>query len=337
MVFLWLKVGFLIMLVGWVFLAKGRAFFPSAVLTPIDKSVITGNGYIHVVIEVKPVEKSHIAVRLNRQEFLPLLTPRNRQGVSFHHYGLPLGFGENYLEIVHPEGLVENIRLFFYSELGDIGETGGHFTVPPPFQFRPFHEPQRSEKCRQCHEMTPKETDKAPPTPSQSTCFPCHRRITAFPQVHGSAAVWSCTVPCHNPTSAPALYATQKPVRDLCYTCHVAEGQQFFSSLYQHGPTATGKCTICHNPHGTENPFWLKKPPWYLCTTCHPEKSEGKHVLAWGITSDSHPTRGRKDLSRPGAELACNSCHNPHAANTPALWKFGAMDRMEFCQACHNK
>ena len=302
---------------------------PALIHTPLDKSVITGNGYIHVVVEVKPQERARTAVWLNGQEFLPLLTPQDSQGVTFHHYALTLNFGTNMLEIERPDGSRKEVNLYFYSDVG------GSFTIPPGFQMRPFHAVPREERCRTCHDLTPKETDKMPPAPSQSTCYPCHHQITAFSQVHGPAAVWACTV-CHDPKTTPK-YATPRPVRDLCYTCHVAAKEAFFRSKYQHGPTATGKCIICHNPHGTNNPFWLKKPPWYLCTTCHPEKSEGKHVLAWGITGESHPTRGRPDLSRPGSELACHSCHNPHGANAPALWQFGATERMQFCQTCHNK
>ncbi|MBI4641230.1 MAG: cytochrome c3 family protein [Candidatus Tectomicrobia bacterium] len=321
-----------IFLLGWPSLLSESALLPSSVVhTPPDKSVVTGNGYIHVVIEVKPQENQKMAVRLNGQEFLPLLTPQDRQGSTFHHYALTLDFGVNSLELLRQGGNPEKIDLFFYSDIG------GQFTVPPGFQFRPFHEVPKEQKCSQCHSMTPKETDTAPPSPAQSTCYACHRQITAVKQVHGPAALWGCTLLCHDPTSTPAKYATPNPVWTLCYTCHAAEKREFFESKYQHGPTSTGKCIICHNPHGTDNPFWLKKPPWSLCITCHPEKGDGKHVMSWGPTSDTHPTRGRPDLSRPGAELACSSCHNPHASNAPALWKFGAVERTQFCQACHNK
>jgi predicted CXXCH cytochrome family protein len=155
-------------------------------------------------------------------------------------------------------------------------------------------------------------------------------------EVHGPVAVWGCLV-CHDPKAKPSPYATPVRVLDLCYGCHTDQRDYFFSAKYQHGPTSTGRCTICHNPHGSPNPYWLKRVPWDLCTSCHFEKATGRHVIAWGPGGDTHPTRGRPDPMRPERELACNSCHNPHAANSQYLWNFDARQHTELCQTCHRK
>jgi predicted CXXCH cytochrome family protein len=154
--------------------------------------------------------------------------------------------------------------------------------------------------------------------------------------VHGPAALWNC-LKCHDAQSVPARYATPVPVRDLCFGCHTDLKDYFFSTPYQHGPTATGMCTICHNPHGTNNEFWLKKEPWDLCTTCHAEKASGRHVIAWGPSGQTHPTRGRPDPMKPEREFSCRSCHNPHASNMPKLWNYNVKSYFELCQVCHNK
>jgi predicted CXXCH cytochrome family protein len=120
-----------------------------------------------------------------------------------------------------------------------------------------------------------------------------------------------------------------------CFGCHQEQKDRFYGNPYQHGPTATGFCTICHNPHGTDNEFFVKKATWNLCTTCHYEKGSGRHVVSWGPSGQTHPTRQRPDPSRAGKELSCASCHNPHAAPGAKLWNFGAVRWMDLCRNCH--
>ncbi len=190
--------------------------------------------------------------------------------------------------------------------------------------------------CRNCHSLEAAPEDVGPPTPDQSTCYPCHAGLTKVKEVHGPAALWACTK-CHDPASAPQRYATPEPVMPLCFGCHQEQKDRFYGSPYQHGPTATGFCTLCHNPHGSEHGLFLKKAAWDLCTTCHFEKGSGRHVVAWGPGGQTHPTRGRPDPVRANRELSCASCHNPHAAPGPKLWNFGATSWVDLCRNCHRR
>ena len=297
-------------------------------LYPPDRAVFVGAGLAHLVIELnRPVK---ISARLNGS---PLSDAKVKDKI--HHYPLRLKFGLNRIDVEVQGGELaieqEKREIFFFYPIAEKNKIPGGFTS------KPFHQAGKTaEKCAACHVLEPQKIDHSPLTPKDSSCHICHSRLTRFKHVHGPASLWRCLA-CHDSKSSPAKYVTPVPVRDLCYGCHEAQKNYFFSSRYQHGPTATGMCTICHNPHGSENEFWLKKPRWDLCTTCHFEKASGRHVIAWGPTGDTHPTRGRPDPMRPERELACPSCHNPHAANSPKLWNFGATTLFQLCTTCHKK
>ena len=316
----------------WLFALRGdgqTANSPAlTLLYPADQSVYIGAGLTHLVFELnRPVK---ITIRLNGK-------PAGEAKVAekIYHYPLRLQFGLNRIEIEAMEGEKslgqEKLQLFFFSPLAEEKE------IPQGFAARPFHRAgETKEKCLACHVLEPQKADLAPSTPKNSSCYTCHQGLTRFRQVHGPASLWNC-LGCHDAKSSPAKYATPVPVRDLCYGCHTDQRDYFFSSLYQHGPTSTGMCTICHNPHASDNEFWLKKPPWDLCTTCHAEKASGRHIIAWGPSGDSHPTRGRPDPMKPERELSCRSCHNPHASNAPKLWNFDATTAYQLCWTCHKK
>lgn len=122
-------------------------------------------------------------------------------------------------------------------------------------------------------------------------------------------------------------------VLDTCLTCH----QDTLSGEIRHGPVDAGLCTICHNPHGSGNPAWLRKPSWNLCVTCHAEKAGGRHVVSGFVSGNTHPTRDRRDPSRPGKTMSCTSCHSPHSAATRDLFVLGIKMRFEMCGICHRR
>jgi len=302
---------------------------PFQILYPEDRSLYGGGGAIHVVVEIHR-HPGTLRVRVNGKV---LEDPAVKD--AFYHYAATLEFGLNRLdvELFQDSRLIgqEMRELFFFSPIAKIAE------VPRGFILTPFHlRDSTPNKCARCHVLEPRPTDAAPPSPGASSCHICHRGLTQFKQVHGPAALWNC-LRCHDPDSSPARYATAVPVRNLCYGCHTDQRDYFFSSPYQHGPTATGMCTICHNPHASDNEFWLKKEPWDLCTTCHAEKASGRHVIAWGPSGQTHPTRGRPDPKKPEREFSCRSCHNPHASNMPKLWNYNVSSYFDLCQVCHNK
>lgn len=297
-------------------------------LYPPDRAIVGGAGLSHLVIELNQPVK--ISARLNGK---PL--PEAQVENNIYHYSLRLNFGLNRIE-VKVQGKGRSVgqggrEIFFFSQLAEENK------IPQGFASIPFHQAAKTtEECAACHILEPQKSDLSPRTPTDSSCYICHKELTQFKRVHGPASLWNC-LQCHDSSSSPARYATPTPVRNLCYRCHEVQKKYFFSSRYQHGPTATGMCTICHNPHASKNNFWLKKEPWDLCTTCHQEKASGRHVIAWGPTGDTHPTRGRPDPMKPEREFSCRSCHNPHASNAPKLWNFNATTRFQLCQTCHNK
>ena len=297
-------------------------------LYPPDRSVYIGAGLTHVVLEVNQPAK--ITVRLNGKP-----AAEAKVAEKIYHYPLRLQLGLNRIAIEVVEGEKSpgqgELQLFFFSPIAEDKE------IPQGFASRPFHRTgETKEKCLACHLLEPQKADLAPRSPKDSSCHTCHQGLNRFKQVHGPASLWNC-LGCHDPKSSPVKYATPVPVRDLCFGCHTDLKNYFFSSQYQHGPTATGMCTICHNPHASDNEFWLKKPPWDLCTTCHAEKASGRHIIAWGPSGDSHPTRGRPDPMKPEREFSCRSCHNPHASNAPKLWNFNATTAYQLCWTCHRK
>lgn len=211
------------------------------------------------------------------------------------------------------------------------------YRVPPPeFKKNPFHVQNREAVCRPCHQMDVSEKDMNPPKPKDSSCYPCHYKITEYKHVHGPAAKWACLA-CHEKDSSPIKYITPIPEKPLCYKCHENEKNKWVSKKFVHGPVATGRCSICHDSHGSNYDFWLKKSTWYLCVTCHVEMGTGKHTVAPFALFGKHPTKGVKDPLRPGKRLTCASCHNPHTSNTKDLLavEFNITSKFKFCGRCH--
>ncbi len=265
---------------------------------------------------------------------------------EFICFTVPLEPGLNNIEIaaLKEKTVVDRVVLSVFRRSDLISK----YRVPPQgFKKTYFHAADRAA-CTKCHALEPGLFDRKPVSPATfpadafdsvtviaatSTCYSCHKALTAYPYVHGPASVWSC-LSCHDPESAPP-YSVKKPDSVVCYGCHVEQENRWVSMKYHHGPVTTGKCTICHSPHASENPFNLFKPTWQLCVNCHPEKGTGKHVIAESSSAEGHPTRNRKDPVRTGRDLTCASCHDPHASDSPHLWAFKAEGAPELCRKCH--
>jgi len=296
---------------------------------PADRSLVSGDGILHVIGEVQGAGAPGMEVRLDGDIIVAVARRVGDRAVM--HAALRLAPGLNRLSIVFRGSSGRPITM--EREVFHVVPLVPDAVPPPEFARRPFHAGDAPVVCARCHRVVARAEDTAPAAPEQSTCFSCHAGLTRAAEVHGPTAQWACTR-CHD-AAAGAAYATPEPVMPLCYACHVEQKERFYGSRYQHGPTATGRCTICHSPHGTGHRVFLKKAPWDLCTTCHVEKKSGRHVVAWGPSGQSHPTRGRPDPARPGQELSCASCHNPHAAPSPKLWNFKATIWLDLCRNCH--
>jgi predicted CXXCH cytochrome family protein len=253
--------------------------------------------------------------------------------------------GVNSIGIVAVKGNtpVDSVAFTVFQRSDLIGE---YRNVPDGYRKDHFHMKPHDE-CSRCHTLTATSNDRKPVTlktylelssgkesaVKASTCYSCHKEVTDYPYVHGPASLWSC-LSCHDPSADP-VYSVAQPVAKVCYTCHTEQEREWAEKQYQHGPVTLGKCTICHSPHGSVNPFNLYKPVWNLCTTCHAEKASGVHVLSGDFSSGGHPTHNRMDPLRPGKELTCASCHNPHASDSPSLWAYKVDNIFQLCLKCH--
>lgn len=263
-------------------------------------------------------------------------------------FTIPLNLGVNLININALKGdqPVDSIAFSIFRR----SDLEGKFQNPLKGYQKDYFHSKENPLCAQCHKLEPTEYDLKPVSPTTfkaeniekekvlaatSTCYSCHKGMTATKYVHGPAALWSC-LSCHNAGAKPR-YAVKKPDTEMCFNCHTEQKKEWSSRKYTHGPVTIGKCAICHSPHASDNPFNLVKPGWNLCTTCHFEKGTGLHVLGNSMFSKGHPTHNRPDPLRKGKELTCASCHDPHTSNYPHLWAFEVQTTIDLCQKCHKK
>jgi predicted CXXCH cytochrome family protein len=265
---------------------------------------------------------------------------------------VPLELGINKIDIKakKEDRIVDEVALTVFRRSDLVSK----YKKPPAgFQKDYFHITDRT-KCAPCHQvLEPAEGDNTTinietyaaetakikaVVPTESTCYSCHRRITAYSFVHEPNFVWSCLT-CHDSQAEPK-YSVRYPDPKLCYRCHVEQAQKRSGKKNYHAPYIADKCVICHNPHASENPYRLAQPTWLLCVSCHPDQGDGSHVIAayfWGTKHRRHPTHGVPDPSRKGRELTCASCHDPHASDAPNfITKYETMS-FDLCMKCHMK
>ncbi len=297
-------------------------------------------GIIGISLNVRKDSADLIKVNVNNERKATVIPDS-----EFECFSVKLANGINKITIlaIKKDSIVDwiNFRVFNRSDL-----ESAYRNPPAGFRRDYFHMTEHS-RCASCHALEPGEFDKksmniassslkipARMTAAVSTCYPCHKDITAFSNVHGPASVWSC-LSCHDPDTA-LKYSVKKPESETCYRCHVEQKNDWTAKKYIHGPVNTGKCTICHNPHASENRFVLYKPIWNLCVGCHVNSGTGKHIFT-GFNERGHPTKDRPDPLRKGKELSCSSCHNPHASNSQRLWALNADNAFDLCRKCHSR
>jgi len=269
---------------------------------------------------------------------------------KFECFSVPLIVGVNKIHIIAFKDSSQvdeaGISVFRRSELSK------EHTIPPPGFNKDFFHMKDRFTCTRCHTLKPGMLDKKPvdisafPTrtltdeiktaATTSTCYSCHKALTAYPFVHGPAAVWSC-LSCHEDGAKPN-YSVSKPDTRMCLSCHIEQKEKWETRKYFHGPFNTGKCAICHNPHAADYPFNLMNSTWDLCVSCHIDKGSGKHILERHMFASGtffHPTRGVPDPLRTGKELTCASCHHPHASHSPRLLRFNVPNGFSLCRKCH--
>ncbi|WP_415398026.1 cytochrome c3 family protein [Sulfurimonas sp. CS5] len=213
---------------------------------------------------------------------------------------------------------------------------------PDKFDKKYFHTEEKEKICSQCHDMSNNEVNGVAFTDvSDSNCYQCHNKIVKKKYAHAPAVNWLCTS-CHNSDvgmhnlydKGKSKFIAPDPISLRCFSCHKELKSEWEQKRFIHEPTDSGRCNKCHNPHASNNPNYLRIPVWKLCTSCHKDKINDSHVVKT-FSNKKHPTRGVNDPSRPGKELSCISCHNPHVSNTAYLLESG--QTINLCVKCHKK
>ena len=323
-----------------IFMTAGLSQGAISLNYPPNRSVVEFD-LLSISLETPQGSVDLIEVRVNGLKESSVLPKRD-----FVCFSVSLEPGINKINILAKERdrSVDEISLEIFRRSDLISR----YSVPPPgFQKKYFHMEDRP-RCAGCHNMEPSEKDKRlvkmedinneflknrRDKPTESTCYGCHRAMTAYPFVHGPVTVWGC-LSCHNPRATPK-YVVQKPDTALCYSCHETQKNVWMSRKNLHAPVVTGKCAICHNPHASDAPFILVKQKWLLCLSCHVDKGTGKHIIEKYMTGDTHPTHGVKDPRTGGKELTCTSCHDAHASDSLFFITLDAEMGMTLCKECH--
>jgi predicted CXXCH cytochrome family protein len=206
---------------------------------------------------------------------------------------------------------------------------------PADFTQEIFHYAKREEACVGCHNMTPSAAELANPDPGKNPCGSCHARMLDQAHVHGPAGVYECTY-CHALDSMPNKYQARPGDAALCMECHEDKLEEYRKASFVHGPVEAGLCMVCHNPHASDQRSQLIMPAYELCASCHERVAKQPHVSR-GSGGRPHPL---KDVVNPvgnGENLSCASCHDPHAAASSAMFRWGIESRMSLCGKCHKK
>ena len=189
--------------------------------------------------------------------------------------------------------------------------------------------------CGSCHtgnhageKPAPKLTASVP-----DLCYTCHDK-TAFDKktLHTPVAGGMC-VSCHNPHSSGNPKMLIAAVPDLCFSCH---DKKTMAKTTAHVSAAGGQCLICHDAHGSDTDFVLTQLVEGHCEACHDDIT-ARHVMVRVSPNDSHPLKGKPDPLRKGRDLACPSCHNPHATEQQRISTKGRKGPEYLCLRCHKK
>lgn len=203
------------------------------------------------------------------------------------------------------------------------------------------HSTTINKQCLTCHLKSTKPWRIGlPVVKTQDICFGCHVGKKAWdtkPYVHGPVYIGGCTL-CHNPHGEDYRYQLwAEGTRDLCVICHSDKDNLVTDNpkervAYVHGIISGGGCVACHSPHASDQQYMINKPTNELCLGCHPQialKVKG-HPVA------NHPVSAPRERRRPGKELTCVSCHDPHGSENPLMLIKSPLGG-QLCRVCHKK
>ena len=200
------------------------------------------------------------------------------------------------------------------------------------------HSTTVNHQCLVCHQQAGKPFSIAIPLGKiDDTCYACHtgkKNIRSLKYRHGPMMA-GCTL-CHSPHGEQYRYQLwAEGSLELCVTCH-SNKQDLLKRKAQefsvHWVIRGAGCTLCHDPHATNELFMLRKPINELCLGCHLERID----LAKGHPVARHPVTGFPERRRPGRQLTCVSCHDPHGSAYQYMLVETRVGGL-ICRGCHKR
>lgn len=314
---------------------------PLEILRPADKSVIDESEVTVVVKVTDPTATKIIFSDGYGKEWIRDI----KAGKQVYCQTLNAKMGENRLSATVAKGEVKQesrtVLAYYRSEI-----FSGFQEEPSGYKKNYFHSDKEEQLCKTCHAMTDKQLKRGEvlENPEDSVCVKCHKGLITRAKGHAPAVNGMCTE-CHTGKGGEynsdlvgkSKYVAPDPIMNVCFTCHENVKQVWFARKSEHGPVRDGRCNRCHNPHSSDEMFFTRKPIWDLCTTCHSEKASGAHVISSFVRANTHPTRGKPDPARPGRELVCSGCHDPHGSEGIFLLRAKGQTAFSVCKRCHQK
>jgi predicted CXXCH cytochrome family protein len=203
---------------------------------------------------------------------------------------------------------------------------------PNGFAAKPFHDGKPSG-CNdaKCHDMTLAKDLKVE---KGKGCRACHQREGDWR--HAPIRTGECAL-CH--AGEKEAFAPTKTAEETCFTCHADIKSRLKGAKYMHGPVNKMVCELCHDPHGSREQMLTWRGKNDACVTCHAGYDKMPHVVAGFATygAKGHPIAKVANKMEAGDEFSCGACHNPHGAETPYFFAYGAKLQNDLCRNCHDE
>jgi predicted CXXCH cytochrome family protein len=245
-----------------------------------------------------------------------------------------------------------------------------HESTKPKLMQAVVHPPFGEGMCDVCHEAPKDGKVVLANKEVKEICAGCHsdqaEKIEKAKFQHPGAQ-GECT-DCHNPHASKNHGLPKSDPVSICLDCHVDEAEMQTKKV-THQPAFEQGCAVCHDPHGGERPKLLRAEGNGLCMECHsggaqPTKLEDSHMIAIfdghvklpesyftqkrvmrfdftggiGHPVGRHPVTDVHDPTDPTkikAQVACLSCHQPHAGGARAMLIKDLPPGLAFCRTCH--
>lgn len=307
-----------------------------------SKELFYIGGFASIVAKIENNETNKLEIILNNKKSFIFDVNTTARNIYCKTFELEMGKNEITITSFSQNAIYGEKKINIY-RTAEVHE--GFDEAPDNYKKSFFHNEQNEKECKACHKIGTKSASvDFPENPEDSPCYECHKPLLSKKNSHAPAINFMCTQ-CHAGETddyniqdkGKSKYLAKDPIESKCYACHENIEADWTKRKSEHGPVKFGRCNKCHNPHSSDNEFFLNKGIWDLCTTCHSEKADGAHVVGGFVFGKSHPTKGRPDPARPGRELVCSGCHDPHGSESKFLLRTKGMGNFSICKRCHNK